>query len=283
LTILAFTSASAQEPRGGDDNILVWSGRIADGGLLTVKNIIGGITITEARDDRVEVRASKRTRARGNPADISFDVDESQGGATICTVYRGESACDEGGFNNVRASVQYTIALPRGLRIKASTGNGELSVAQGGSDVELRTGNGAIHVGETDGRVTASTGNGDVEIENARGPVRTTTGNGRIVVSTAAGPVAAHTGNGDIDVRIKTLRTESDMEFTSGSGAVRVTLPADFNGELDASTGNGELRTDFDIHITGRLDPQHMRGIIGSGGRLLKLHTGNGRLEIRKG
>ena len=32
-----------------------------------------------------------------------------------------------------------------------------------------------------------------------------------------------------------------------------------------------------------RLDPQHMRGTIGTGGRLLRLSTGNGRLEIRKG
>ncbi|HKN65335.1 MAG TPA: hypothetical protein VJW73_03615, partial [Gemmatimonadaceae bacterium] len=89
--------------------------------------------------------------------------------------------------------------------------------------------------------------------------------------------------NGDIDVRMQTLSASGDMEFRSGSGAVRVTLPADFNGDIDASTGNGELRTDFAIRLVGRLDPQHMRGTIGTGGRLLRLSTGNGRLEIRKG
>jgi hypothetical protein len=73
------------------------------------------------------------------------------------------------------------------------------------------------------------------------------------------------------------------MEFSSGSGAVRVTLPPDFNGDVDASTGNGELRTDFAIKLVGRLDPQHMRGTIGTGGRMIHLSTGNGRLEIRKG
>src|SRR5690349_15214013 len=161
--------------------------------------------------------------------------------------------------------------MPRNARLRATTGNGELSVERGGSDVELHTGNGGIRIGETEGRVVAATGNGDLEVESARGPVRASTGNGRIFVSTAAGPVSATTGNGDIDVRMQSLSTDADMDFRSGSGAVRVTLPADFNGDVDASTGNGELRTDFAIKLIGRLDPQHMRGTIGNGGRTIRL------------
>jgi len=283
LALAVTTALQAQNARGRGDSIFVWSARIGDGGTLTVKNIVGGITVTEASGDRVEVRAEKRMRGRGDASDITFDVQESSNGATICTVYRGESACDEGGFNNTRFTVRYTIAMPRGLRLRASTGNGELSVEKAGSEVELRTGNGGIHIGQTEGRVTAATGNGDLEVESARGPVHATTGNGRIFVATAAGPVSASTGNGDIDVRMQSLSSGGDMNFVSGSGAVRVTLPSDFNGDVDASTGNGDLRTDFAIKLIGRLDPQHMRGTIGSGGRTIHLQTGNGRLEIRKG
>jgi len=277
------TTLTAQNTHGRGDSVFVWSARLSDGGSLTIKNIVGGITVTEATGDRVEIRAEKRTRGRGDPADISFDVQESPSGATICTVYRGESACDDGGFSNTRFSVRYIVAMPRGVRLHASTGNGDLSVERAGSEVELRTGNGGIHIGETDGRVTASTGNGDLEVGSARGPVRASSGNGRIFVATTVGPVSANTGNGDIDVSMRSLSSNGDMEFRSGSGAVRVTLPADFNGDVDASTGNGELRTDFAIRLVGRLDPQHMRGTIGNGGRLLRLSTGNGRLEIRKG
>jgi hypothetical protein len=283
LAFIAVTTTEAQTNRGRGDSVFVWAARIGDGGTLTVKNIVGGITVTESSGDRVEVRAEKRMRGRGEPGDITFDVQESSSGATICTVYRGESACDEGSFNNTRFSVLYTITMPRGLRLRATTGNGELSVERAGSDVELSTGNGGIRVGQTDGRVSASTGNGDLEVESARGPVRASSGNGRIFVSTSAGPVSATTGNGDIDVRMGTLTNAGDMSFTSGSGAVRVTLPPDFNGDVDASTGNGDLRTDFAIKLIGRLDPQHMRGTIGSGGRTIHLQTGNGRLEIRKG
>jgi Putative adhesin len=277
------TTVNAQNARGRGDSVFVWSARIGDGGSLTIKNIVGGISVTEAPGDRVEVRAEKRMRGQGDPSDISFDVQESSSGATICTVYRGESACDDGSFSNTRFSVRYSVAMPRGLRLRASTGNGDLSVERAGSEVELHTGNGGIHIGQTDGRVTASTGNGDLEVGGAQGPVRASTGNGRIFVATAAGPVSATTGNGDIDVSMQSLSTSGNLEFRSGSGAVRVTLPGDFNGDVDASTGNGELRTDFAIRLVGRLDPQHMRGTIGTGGRLLRLSTGNGRLEIRKG
>lgn len=282
LPALTATSLHAQRYTTAD-NLTVWRGRIESGGVLTLKNIVGDITVVQSPDDRVEVRAEKRTRGRVDPADITFDVRDSPSSTTICTVYRGESACDGNGFSNVRVTVRYTIAMPGSVRLRASTGNGQLSVERAGAQVDVSTGNGAIHIGQTDGRVAASTGNGDIEIESARGPVRASSGNGRIFVSTAAGPVSASTGNGDIDVQMKALSTDSDMDFSSGSGAVRITLPADFNGDVDASTGSGDLRTDFAIKLVGRLDPQHMRGTIGNGGHMLHLSTGSGRLEIRKG
>ena len=283
LVAATAASMSAQEIRGRDDSTFVWTARLRDGATLSVRNIVGDIRVTEATGDRVEVRATKRTRGTRDPRDIGFYVTESANGAEICTAYRGDSACDEGNFNNVRFSVEYTVAMPRGAKLYASTGNGELSVDKAGSEVEVHTGNGAIHIGQTEGRVSATTGNGDLEIESAKGPVRATSGNGRIFVATSNGPVSAHTGNGDVDVRMKSLGGEANMDFHTGSGAVRVTLPPDFNGEIDASTGNGELRSDFEIKILGRLDPRHIRGVIGTGGRTIRLQTGNGRLEIRKG
>ena len=61
------------------------------------------------------------------------------------------------------------------------------------------------------------------------------------------------TGNGEIDVKMKTLTSASDMTFATGNGSVTVALPSSFNGEIDASTGNGEFRSDFEIRVLGRL------------------------------
>jgi hypothetical protein len=81
---------------------------------------------------------------------------------------------------------------------------------------------------------------------------------------------------------MRTLTGASDMQFVTGNGAVTVALPSTFNGEIDASTGHGEFRSDFEIKILGRLNPRHIRGTIGEGGRKIRMVSGNGRLELRK-
>ncbi len=82
---------------------------------------------------------------------------------------------------------------------------------------------------------------------------------------------------------MKTLTSASDMTFATGNGSVTVALPSSFNGEIDASTGNGEFRSDFEIRVLGRLNPHHVHGTIGNGGgQLIKMTSGSGRLELRK-
>ena len=283
--LLVASPALAQRYVGQDEETFTWSRRLPSGGSVTIRNFNGAINISSSSGSEVQIRAEKKVRGeRASVSDIAFDVDESSDGLMFCTVWRGQSMCDEDhNMRDVRGSVVLTVSIPRDARLKASTGNGELTVEGAGTEVEVATGNGRVHVGPTQGRVRASTGNGDVEVESAKGPVKVSTGNGRVYVATSAGPVTASTGNGDIDVRMQSLKTEDDMSFSSGSGAIRLTLPAEFNGEIDAGTGNGSLQSDFPIQLRGRMDPQHLRGTIGSGGRLIKMRSGNGRLEILKG
>jgi DUF4097 and DUF4098 domain-containing protein YvlB len=175
------------------------------------------------------------------------------------------------------------VLLPKGVRLRANTGNGDVTVERASNDVEIHSGNGDVRIKMTAGQVDANTGNGELEVDGATGPVRANTGNGRVYVLTSTGPVNVHTGNGEIDVRMKTLSASADMEFTTGNGSVTVALPAAFNGELDASTGHGEFRSDFEIRVVGRLNPRHVRGTIGAGGSgRIRMSSGNGRLELRR-
>ena len=283
LVLFAASTATAQR-----DTAFTWSKRLPDGARLTIKNINGPIDVRAAAGDRVEVRAIVRAESRGNASDVTFDVRErSSDDVEICTVYRGNSDCDPNhSFNNMRVSVRYTIDLPKSMRLRALTGNGDVSVTQTVADVDAASGNGDVTIKESLGRVTASTGNGDVTITSARGPVKASSGNGRITANTSLGPVEASTGNGDIDVRMAKLPADQgSMTFSTGSGSVRVSLPADFNGEIDANTGNGSIDTgDFEIRVQGKLSASRIRGTIGTGnGPLIKLRSGNGRLSLRKG
>ena len=275
--------AGAQE-RTADD-LFTWSGRIASGGSFSIRHFNGPIDVREGAGDRVELRAERRSR---RSAELSFEVENTADGVRLCGVWRGRSACDNSrnrgwDWDEGPPSSRLTVMLPKGVRLFANTGNGDVTVEKASNDVEVRTGNGDVRIMLTAGRVDVSTGNGELEIDGATGPVSANTGNGRVSVFTSTGPVTARTGNGEIDVRMKTLTGSSDMTFSTGNGAVRVALPSTFAGEIDASTGHGDFSSDFEIRVLGRLNPRHIRGTIGENGtRRIRMTTGNGRLELRK-
>lgn len=289
--------ARAQTLSGRSDSIYTWRGALPARATLTVRNVNGPIDVRPSSGNTAEVRAEKRTsRGGGSIQDVAFDVQTGSGGdVTICSTIRNQNACDNGrdrdrwnrgdddDYGNRRyVTVAMTVLVPRGTQVRVVTGNGALSVERVGGNVEASTGNGRVHIDGTEGSVRVSSGNGDVDIRGAKASVDVRTGNGSVTVSTSEGPVDARSGNGDIDVSMSSLRARDDMEFHTGSGSVRVTLPSGYNGELDASTGNGELRTDFELRVLGRMNPRHVRATIGTGGPKLRLTTGNGRLEIRK-
>ena len=52
--------------------------------------------------------------------------------------------------------------------------------------------------------------------------------------------------------------------------------------QFQAETVNGNISTDFPLTIQGKLNPKHISGTIGSGGRELGLKTVNGNIELRR-
>jgi len=271
---------------GRNDAVYTWRGTIPAGGQFTVRNFNGPIDVKPATGNTVEFRGVKRLRG-GEATDIGFEVrTSSNGDVSICATTNSDS-CDgdrrrDDGWRR-DGSVAMTVLIPRNLRLKVATGNGALNVDGAGAEVQASTGNGRVHIGETQGTVRVSTGNGEVDVRNAKGSVNVSTGNGNVDVVTVEGPVEVSSGNGDIDVRMSALRAKEDMSFTTGSGDVKLTLPANYSGELDAQTGNGTIRSDFDLKVKGQISPRHVRATIGEGGPMLRMNTGNGEFEIRKG
>ena len=61
---------------------------------------------------------------------------------------------------------------------------------------------------------------------------------------------------------------------------------AGFSGDLDAdvelTTVNGRFHSDYEVTLSGRVDPRHLRARIGRGGRRVRLTTVNGNVELRR-
>ena len=295
-TCLIAPHAGAQR-RVDNDSTFVWTGRMAPGTTLRVHNFNGAMTAVASSDDNAEVRILKRGRYRDERSerdrerysDIVVETRKIGNDIIICAM-RSEDDCDDDGINsgdhndrnsrNMRA--EFAVRVPKGVKIQIVTGNGAIETIGTGAGVIARSGNGAVHVDAHGDGVTASSGNGDVEVLGAGAPVSAHSGNGHIEVTTTLGPVQATSGNGNIDVEIGSLKTVENMSFRSGNGRISVTLPADYNGELESSTGNGHLISDFPLSVEGRLDRQRVRATIGKGGPRLRMSSGNGNIVLRK-
>jgi hypothetical protein len=246
---------------------------MAPGTTLRVQNVRGAIRVRPAAGDEAVVDA--QTMGANNDRDpVVLQATPDGRDMTICIYRRDVDRCEDGhmdsegdnGDDDARShAADVTVLLPRGVRIQVTSGNGAVDVTDAGGDV------------------TASSGNGRVTVTGAAGRVTARTGNGRVDVNTAAGPVNASTGNGEITVRMASLTDASDMHFETGNGTITVTLPASYEGELDANTGHGTIRSDFNLQVVGHLSPEHVHAMIGNGGGgRLRLETGNGDLLLVK-
>jgi hypothetical protein len=246
-------SAAAQQGARESDNAFDWSGAIPSGSWLRIKNLNGPITVEPGTGSTAEVHAVKEWR-RGDPSAVRFAVVKDGDNVTICALWH-DATCDASGYQsrggrrneNNDVSVRFVVKLPRGVRMDANTVNGSLNI--GGASAEV-----VAH-----------------------------TVNGGITAASSSGPVTASTVNGSVRVRMDALPAgDGDLSYSTVNGSVIVELPASFNGAIDMSTVNGALRTDFPITVSGKLNPRRIRATIGNGGRLLRLKTVNGSLELRK-
>ncbi len=244
---------AAGQARQSDDSFK-WSGQIPAGSWIHVDNMNGNVTVSASSGSEVQVTAVKRWR-RGDPSIVHFDTKKVGDNVVICALWGDRSSCDDRGSRNNYSnrgdrndvSVEFNVLVPRGVKVGVGTVNGSVSVDGATAEVE------------------AGSVNGDVE------------------VNTSGGPVNANTTNGSVRVRMGQVGSSDRMSFGTVNGSVTVEFPGDFGGDVDLSTVNGSLITNFEMTISGRLDPKHLRAHIGKpGDARMKLETVNGNVELRK-
>ncbi len=289
LSVLGAMIIPAAPAAAQESTVYQWTGDIHPGAELRIYSVRGEISVVPASGPMARVRGQVE---RDQPdAGIRFEFLRDGDNIVICALPDepgNQARCEVDGlrFSERRrgpnARVAFTVELPRGVNVRLSTGGGNVEVRDAGGRVHASTGSGAVRVQGGEDEVRVSTGSGAVTIENARGPVRASTGSGRVTVATAMGPVNASTGSGNIEVRMASLQSAGDLAFSTGSGTISLTLPADFSAEVVATTGHGSLDTDFPLQMRGRMGPNRMSGTIGAGGRQLRISTGSGDIVLRK-
>ncbi len=290
MSVLAVPlAANAQDIVGRSDSTFTLQEVVAAGRWVRITSPNGVIRITEG-GDRLEVQATKEVR-RGRVEDVGFVVRRGDDGITVCAVFESADECGPDGSqrrgerswqwrSGPSVRVNFTVRVPAGMRLRANSGNGDVSVSGGGAEVHASSGNGRIDVSGAAGEVKASSGNGRVTVQGAKGPVDISTGNGDVTVSTALGPVTASSGNGDIDVTMDRVSGAPDMSFSTGNGRVTVAVPEGFGAQLDSNTGHGDVTVALPLTTQGTISRSKVRGTIGKGGGRLAMRSGNGDLAV---
>ena len=166
---------------------------------------------------------------------------------------------------DVQVEVSYDILCPTRLDIDLRTSNGNIEIQDVEAVTQVKTTNGNVQFRGNPGYLEIKTSNGNIRasVIQLRDAAQFATTNGRVavVVHSGVAPVSAVTTNGSIDV----------------------TLPANFSGQLDASTVNGRAQSAFDIPRPTRSRQNRLSGTLGSGGdTLVQLRAVNGNVSLWK-
>jgi hypothetical protein len=237
--------------------------------------------------DRNEIRVEIEKRASTQQEAERLEVRVTQDGNRI-RVDAPAPSRERSGIrigHRVSDSVSFIVTTPRSLALRAETGDGAITARDLAGRIELRSGDGAIRATSVLGELTVDTGDGPIEVTGVNGRVDLGSGDGSIElrgqvdamrIDTGDGPITAIVDPGSVPLEDWTART--------GDGSITFEFPAGFNAELDAATRDGRVSAAGATITASQQDgdePQFLRGRLGTGGRTVRLASGDGSIDIR--
>ena len=248
---------------------------------LTVSTFDGPIEVRPW--DQPDVLVVVERRAPTRDAAERIDVRIEQDGDRIKVAVRHPDRGFDWALGGRSAKV--TVSLPASSDLHARSGDGSVHVEGITGRIDVFTGDGSIHGDRIGGELKLATGDGSIRVTAASGKLDAQTGDGSVNVEGALTAVVLHSGDGTVRlVAAPGSEPGDDWSISTGDGSVTLDLPDAFNADLDARTGDGRIAVE-DITVagvTGKMSKNSLRGHLGSGGRLVRIRTGDGSITLRK-
>ncbi|OYV99748.1 MAG: hypothetical protein B7X11_05075 [Acidobacteria bacterium 37-65-4] len=230
------------------------------GGVFSLDNVNGDITVQASEGKQVKVVALKRAKAMDQAKaqaallKVKVLIESSPSEISVKTSYPNARE----GLLNLGAwvSVDYTVMVPGGTALKLSGVNGTVNVTVPASVVLCEVTNGSIRV-EGASLLTATTVNGSIRfaVENIRE-----------VTST----------NGAIEGSVLSVKPSAGKVETV-NGSITLSLAKAAAARIEAENVNGSIRND----LPGLNEEKHsLSGDLNGGGFALSVETVNGAIEI---
>ncbi|HET7463222.1 MAG TPA: hypothetical protein VFJ82_18350 [Longimicrobium sp.] len=230
MTAAAAGSAAAQQD-------FHWSGRLAAGQTIEIRNIKGEIRAEPAGGDEVTVTA-RRTGGRADR--VRVEMVRRANGVVVCAIYPPRDDDDDDGG---RGGWRHRDGGDDEPRDACNSGRG-MNVRDGDADVDFVV---RVPAGV---KFAAKSVSGDVEVNALRGPVDAASVSGDVHVSSTA-EVRANSVSGNVFAALGRIPSNG-LSFHSVSGDVTLELPSGTDADFSARTISGEIDSDFPLTIEGR-------------------------------
>jgi DUF4097 and DUF4098 domain-containing protein YvlB len=255
---------------------------------LTLETFDGAIEIHSWDRNDVEVEIEKRAIDQALLDQITVEA-EQQGDRIVLRV-KGPAALQPRGITlgvHISPTARLRVAVPRRLTLQARTEDGAIRVENLEGRLAFRTGDGSVTGDRLSGDIEVRTDDGSIRMEKADGQLDLETTDGSITLDARPTVLRAKTGDGSIRVQVQGDTGMSDAwDISTSDGSITLTLPANFNAEIDAETSDGAVRSSHPALREAGTDSERperrreLRTKMGEGGRVLRVRTADGSIRF---
>lgn len=256
----------------------------------------GSVRVTTSDSKQVEFRVEYQGLELGK----NLTIDSRQDGDKVELTARMTS---HWGFNLGRNSrgLRIQVRMPREADLQVNTGDGAVETENINGTVNVHTGDGSVRANSLSGNIDLHTSDGSITADQLKGDIRLRTGDGSIEAHQIDGRVEAdsgdghirmagrfdtlnvRTGDGSVDTRVQPgSKMASSWSIRTGDGSVDLTLPSDFQANINATTGDGHISLGIPVTVEGTFSKSEIRGKMNGGGQDLTIHTGDGSIRLSK-
>ena len=256
----------------------------------------GGVRVGTSDSKNVEFRVEYE----GYEMDKNLHVEAHQSGDQVELVARvtGHWGFSWGGRGR---RLHIEVRMPKDADLNAHTGDGSVEASSINGNVTVETGDGSIRANTLTGTIDLHTHDGSINVDTLKGDIKLHTGDGSIEARALDGKLdadsgdghvrvagrfdslAIRTGDGSVDTRVLPgSKMAGSWNIRTGDGSVDLSLPGDFQANIDASTGDGHISVGLPVTVEGTFSNSQLHGKMNGGGQSLTVHTGDGSIRLSK-
>lgn len=191
------------------------------------------------------------------------------------------------------------VHMPRDADLQIETRDGRVDLASVNGTVTVHSTDGAITASQLTGKIELQSVDGAINADAFKGDVRLHSTDGAITVTHFDGQCDASSTDGALraEGRFDTLRlvttdggvvakVAEGSRMTSGwtlrtvDGSLEVSLPQDFQANINASTQDGHIHLGVPVTVQGEISKSRVRGTLNGGGPELTLKSTDGSIKI---